>query len=131
MLREYQEEIARLKKQIESGGGGGGGGVYDEATGTMKQNVRTEVVEKIVEKRVEVIKEIHTGITEDEIKRKVEEERKFVMDQAAQDIKSLIEQQNITEQEKESLRKRLEKEGDEKRDIANKQKLMEKQLRVI
>lgn len=134
MLREYQEEIARLKKQLEAGGGGGGGGssmVYDEKTGEMRPNVQKEVVEKIVEKRVEVIKEVHTGVTEDEIARKVEEERKMVMDQAAEDIRALIEQQNITEHEKEALRKRLEKEAEEKRDIANKQKSLEKTLKEM
>ncbi len=135
MLREYQEEIARLKKQLEAGGGsgGGGGGGYDDGSGRGHGggSVRTEVVEKIVEKRVEVIKEVHTGITQDEINRKVEEERKFVMDQAAQDIRALIEQQNITEQEKEEMRIRLEREADEKKEISNKQKMLEKQLKEM
>eukprot|EP01006_Ploeotia_vitrea_P054289 TRINITY_DN67869_c6_g4_i1.p1 TRINITY_DN67869_c6_g4~~TRINITY_DN67869_c6_g4_i1.p1 ORF type:complete len:778 (-),score=48.57 TRINITY_DN67869_c6_g4_i1:607-2940(-) len=133
MLREYQEEIANLKRQLAASSTGGGNVVYDEATGKMvaEKNVRTEVVEKVVEKRVEVLKEIHTGITEDEVKRKVEEERKQVMDQAASDIRSLIEQQNITEQEKDELRKRLEKEADEKRNIAGKQKSLEKQLKEM
>ena len=41
MLREFQEEIARLKAQIASGGGGGGGYGAAEA----KATVRKEVVE--------------------------------------------------------------------------------------
>lgn len=132
MLREYQEEIARLKKQLEMTQAGGSGGMtYDEKTGEMRADSgRTEIIEKIVEKHVEVIKEVHTGITEEEIKRKVEEERKLVMDQAAQDIRALIEQQNITEQEKESLRKNLEREAVEKREFAEKQKKLEVQLKV-
>lgn len=132
MLREYTEEIARLKAQLEKSGGGGGGG-YDEKTGEPRGGggVRTEIVEKIVEKRVEVIKEVSTGITVEEINRKVEEERKFVMDQAAEDIKALIEQQNITEQEKEKLRMRLEAEAAEKKKIAKQQSALEKQLKEM
>ena len=80
---------------------------------------------------MEVIKEVHTGITQDEINRKVEEERKTVMNLAAQDIKELIEQQNITEHEKEEMRLRLEREADEKKEIARRQKVMEKQLKEM
>jgi len=129
MLREYQDEIAALKKQLEATRGGAGAPVYDPKTGQMMNNARTEVIEKIVEKQIEVIREVHTGITEEELKKKMEEERQFVMKQAAEDIKELIAQQNITEQEKEELRKKLEAEAEEKKRIASKQKDMEKHLK--
>jgi hypothetical protein len=49
MLREFQDEIARLKAKLsETKGGSGGGGGGGKGGGSL----RTEYVEKIVEKEV-------------------------------------------------------------------------------
>ena len=55
MLREFQEEIARLRSQLENaqGGGGGAGG---PGGGPGQPRVEKVIVEKVVEKVVEVNK---------------------------------------------------------------------------
>merc|ERR1712070_382660 len=66
MLREFQEEIARLKEQLK-GGGGDGGGSFGGSGGT-------KVVEKIVE--VEKLVEVQVGASEEELRDLREKEEK-------------------------------------------------------
>jgi kinesin family protein 3/17 len=52
MLREFQEEIARLKASLADGGAGGGGGGPAKAPREKKVRVPQEREQKIVEKTV-------------------------------------------------------------------------------
>mmetsp|Transcript_31643 Transcript_31643/g.79041 ORF Transcript_31643/g.79041 Transcript_31643/m.79041 type:complete len:742 (-) Transcript_31643:192-2417(-) len=61
MLREFQEEIARLRDQVARGGGGGSGGSGGP------QGHRELVVERVVEK--EVVVERVVGISQEEVNR--------------------------------------------------------------
>ena len=134
MLREYQEEIKRLKEQLEAAGRG----VMVDANGKQVtvHNARKEIVEKIVER--EVIKEVHVGVSEkemEEIRRKAQEEKQMLMKQAQDDMKQLIDQQSRTAHERAELQAALDREAEDRRQIedqkaklTNKLKMMEEKL---
>ena len=116
MLREYQEEIKRLKEQLDQAGKG----VMTDAAGNRVtvHNAKKEIVERIVER--EVIKEVHVGISEkemDEIRRKGQEEKQMLMKQAQDDMKQLIDQQSRTAQERSELQAALDREAEDRRMI--------------
>jgi len=116
MLREYQEEIKRLKSQLEAAGKGI---MVDERGNQVPvHNARKEIVEKIVER--EVIKEVHVGISEremEEIRRKAQEEKQMLMKQAQDDMKQLIDQQSRTAQERAELQAALDREAEDRRSV--------------
>ena len=134
MLREYQEEIKRLKEQLELTKGG----VMIDAQGNEVQvhNAKKEIVEKIVER--EVIKEVKVGVSDEEmesIRMKATEEKEMLMKQAQEDMKQLIDQQSRTAQERQELQDALDREAedrakieDQKSKLANKLKMMEEKL---
>ena len=134
MLREYQEEIKKLKEQLDQAGRG----VMIDSNGkqVMVHNAKKEIVERIVER--EVIKEVHVGISEkemDEIRRKGQEEKQMLMKQAQDDMKQLIDQQSRTAQERAELQAALDREAEDRRTIEeqkmklhNKLKMMEEKL---
>ena len=134
MLREYQEEIAMLKKQLELTKGG----VMIDAKGNevTVHNAKKEIVEKIVER--EVIKEVRVGVSDEEmenIRLKAVEEKEMLMKQAQEDMKQLIDQQSRTAQERQELQDALDKEAEDrarmeeqKSKLANKLKMMEEKL---
>lgn len=134
MLREYQDEIQALKKQLEATQRG----VMIDADGkeVPSHDVRTEIVEKIVER--EVIKEVKVGISEEEmeeINKRAAQEKEVLMMQAQQDMKALIDQQSRTAQEREELQQAFAKESEDKKkleeqkqSLATKLKQMEEKL---
>jgi len=104
MIREFQEEIARLKAELESRGGAGG---------VVEKQV---VVEKVVEK---VVRE---GPSEDEIKRMQENlhlEREAIQKQFEDERHAIEQQKNLAEEERrrlmEELKSREEQEEEHKR----------------
>jgi kinesin family protein 3/17 len=116
MLREFQEEIAMLKKQLDATKRG----VMVDSNGkeVHTTDVRKEIVERIVER--EVIKEVKVGVSDEELKeirRKAEEEKEVLMKQAQADMRILIKQQNVTAQERAELQTALEKEAADKQTI--------------
>lgn len=135
MLREYQDEIKRLKEQLERAGSGI---MIDPNTGkeTTVHNARKEIVEKIVER--EVIKEVHVGVSDAEmavIREKAEAEKQMLMKQAQEDMKQIIDQQSRTAQERAELQAALDREAedrakleDQKSKLAAKLKMMEEKL---
>ena len=134
MLREYQEEIKRLKDQLANTGSGTY--INDRGEEVPVRSARQEIVEKIVER--EVVKEIKVGISEEE-KRELEEnarkERELLMKQAQDDMKALIDQQSRTAQERAELQAALDREAedrklmeDQKQQLADKLKMMEEKL---
>jgi len=114
MLREYQDEIKRLKEQLERAGSGI---MIDPTTGreTAVHNARKEIVERIVER--EVIREVHVGISDAEmsvIREKAETEKQMLMKQAQEDMKQLIDQQSRTAQERSELQAALDREAEDR-----------------
>ena len=134
MLREYQDEIKRLKEQLEANQRG----VMIDENGQerMVHNSRREIVEKIVER--EVIREVKVGVSEEElrdIERRATEEKQVLMKQAQDDMKQLIDQQSRTAQERSELQAALDREAqdrqvieEQKATLAAKLKMMEEKL---
>ena len=134
MLREFQEEIQRLKAQIASGGGdGGGGGGYGGGGGGGGEIVETEYkeVERIVE--VEKIVEIKGASEEEleEIRAKAAAEKARVKSAADAEMNRIVEEQAKTEKEKLELRAKLELENAKKQKAADAQVAMAAKLKSM
>jgi kinesin family protein 3/17 len=130
MLREYQEEIRRLKEQLEATSRG----VMIDSSGRQVpvHNAKQEIVEKIIEK--EVIREVRVGASEEEIRameRKAKEEREFLMKQAQDDMKALIDQQAHTDKERAELQAALDREAEDKRQIEMQKISLSKKLQQM
>jgi kinesin family protein 3/17 len=130
MLREYQEEIRRLKEQLEATSRG----VMIDSSGRQVpvHNAKQEIVEKIIEK--EVIREVRVGASEEELRameRKAKEEREFLMKQAQEDMKALIDQQAHTDKERAELQAALDREAEDKRQIEMQKVSLSKKLQQM
>jgi hypothetical protein len=127
MLREYQEEIAALKRQLEATARG----VMIDETGqeVAVHNARQEIVERIIE-RVE-IREVRVGISDEEmaeIHSKARAERESLMQQAQQDMRALIEQQAHTDKERAELQAALDREAADRKTIEIQKATLAKKL---
>jgi len=113
MLREYQDEIKRLKMELEAANRGE---VFNQDGHLVSiHDAKREIVEKIVER--EVIKEVKVGISDaemDALKKKSIEEKETLMKQAQEDMKALIEQQSATAQERAELEAALNREAEDR-----------------
>lgn len=130
MLRDYQDQIKALKAQLAATQRGM---MVDEAGNEVPvTNARKEIVEKIVER--EIVKEVRVGISPEEmdsIRRKAEEEKKHLMQQAAQDMKSLIDQQSRTVAERQELQAALDREAEDRRRMETQQRSLTDKLRAM
>ena len=130
MLREYQEEIRRLKQQLEASSRGVI--IGDDGKEVMSHNAKKEIVEKIVER--EVIKEVKVGISDkemEEIRKKAQEEKQMLMKQAQDDMKQLIDQQSRTAQERAELQALLDREAEEKRLMEEQKSKLQSKLKMM
>jgi len=135
MLREFQEEIERLKQQLDasqsgrpvdgySGGGGGGGGGGGE-----------RIVEKIVE--VEKLVEVKVGASPEELaelkaaEEKAIREKEELRKQAASDMKQLLDQQTSNAKERADLESKLLAEQRDRELASAKKKKMEDRLKAM
>lgn len=117
MIREFQDEIARLKEKLANKGPGGArpaGATGGYTVGPDGQALAAEViveteeviVEKEVEKVVFVEKHVQRGITEAEIAQiqsNIESERAQIEAQAEQERQAIEEQKNASEEQKRQL----------------------------
>ena len=130
MLREYQEEIKRLKDQLA---GAGNGMMINEAGEQVAvRSARQEIVEKIVER--EVIKEVKVGISDAEMQiltEKITNEKEALMKQAQEDMKELINQQSRTAQERAELQQALDREAEDRSKIEDQKREMTKKLQLM
>ncbi len=146
MLREFQEEIKRLKDQLEAAQRGvvidGSGRVlfvfifflviFSQEI-SVGENIRQEIVEKIVEREVVKEVEIHVGISEEEIEeihRKAALEKETLMKQAQQDMKALIEQNSRTIQDREELQAAFAQEAEAKKALEQQKTSLAIKLKV-
>merc|ERR1711871_753346 len=124
MLREYQDEIKMLKAQLEAAGKGMM--INERGEQVQATNAKREIVEKIVER----VKEVKVGVSDEDlekIRHEAENEKQVLMKQAQDDMKSLIDQQSRTAQEREELQAALEREETDKEKIREqKESLMSK-----
>ena len=130
MLREYQEEIRRLKQQLEASSRGVI--IGEDGKEVMSHNAKKEIVEKIVER--EVIKEVKVGISDremEEIRKKAQEEKQMLMKQAQDDMKQLIDQQSRTAQERAELQALLDREAEEKKLMEEQKSKLQSKLKMM
>jgi len=130
MLREFQDEIARLKAQLQ------GKGTYDENGEWQGEQKEYKEVEKIVHK--EVIKEVTVGVSEEELSKvhaEAERKKEEIRERAERQLAAELERQAATEEERERLRADLVRQETErknasqrKRQLAAKLKGMENKL---
>lgn len=114
MLREFQDEIKRLKEQIAATSqdyGGGAGGVFSSES---KQEMRTKerVVEKVVE--VEKIVEIKEAVTEEEVaelREAAAAEKADIRRRAEQEMKEILDSHTRSSREQEKLEQKLNREA--------------------
>eukprot|EP00358_Blepharisma_japonicum_P002806 CAMPEP_0202947020 /NCGR_PEP_ID=MMETSP1395-20130829/10481_1 /ASSEMBLY_ACC=CAM_ASM_000871 /TAXON_ID=5961 /ORGANISM="Blepharisma japonicum, Strain Stock R1072" /LENGTH=740 /DNA_ID=CAMNT_0049647983 /DNA_START=42 /DNA_END=2264 /DNA_ORIENTATION=- len=122
LLREYQDEIAKLKAALELHGTGGGGQIGIPG---MQMRGRQEVIE--VEK--------HVYVEDQEKIREVEarlEREKLEIEQTAQaEIQRIEAQKNLAEDEKARLIEALKQKGEHKRKAKEKQQRLLKKLKEM
>ena len=121
MLREYQEEIQRLKQQLMGMDGAEGGRVMIDGREVDISSIRGGVPEELLR----------------ELQEKADKEKEEIKNRAQQDIQKLLTQQNQTEEERQALREKLAKESEARVEmesqrvgLQNKLKAMEEKLIV-
>ena len=134
MLREFQEEIARLKAQIASGEGGGGGGGGGYGAAEAKATVRKEVVE--VEKKVivEKVKEVVVGLSKEDmqqIQAQMADEKRRMQERAEAQMSELMDQAKTTDEERELLREQLADEEDARAEAVEAQRTLKGKLKAM
>jgi len=135
MLREFQDEIKRLKAEIETQGGDKGGGLGFEAKGEGK--VEERVVERYLD--VERIVKVQGAATDEqlaEMRETADRERSDLERQAEAEMKEVLDSQTRTAKEREKLRAKLVAEASraaasEKQRTALEAKLQSMQAKLI
>eukprot|EP00746_Dinoflagellata_sp_MGD_P163435 gnl/MRDRNA2_/MRDRNA2_91468_c0_seq1.p1 gnl/MRDRNA2_/MRDRNA2_91468_c0~~gnl/MRDRNA2_/MRDRNA2_91468_c0_seq1.p1 ORF type:complete len:785 (+),score=223.52 gnl/MRDRNA2_/MRDRNA2_91468_c0_seq1:99-2453(+) len=133
MIREFQEEINRLRAQLNSGGGGGdyGGEMLDGGVEVIPSapvvQKQVEYVEKIVEKVEYVEKVVNKGPTEEEMKELQAQMEGRVNEEAMKweaKKQEVMRQRELADAEKQAALQELEKAQEEDRiQQENQQKL--------
>jgi len=127
MLREFQEEIARLRSQLENAAAGGGGGAGGVPGAPGKTVVEKVVVEKVVERVVEVTKGVDEAKVK-EIEERAAAEREAIRKAAADERQALLAAQNKTEEEKARLAEELRQREEAQEKAAAERASMQKKL---
>lgn len=147
MIREFQEEIARLKSKLsEQGGGGGGGGGPRMGAARQVQGQAEVIIEKeIVEVEKEVVKEVVIekvveGVRQEDMEAmafEAEQKRLEIAAQADAERAQLEEQANIAAEEKQRMlqeiaerQARREQESRQHDEMLQKLKAMEEKMLV-
>lgn len=128
MLREYQEEIERLKEALRAQGKDGPGSVeMMDGKAVARRSAKPEIVEKIVEKVV-VKRE---GLSEEELKKledQARKEKEELRRKAQKEMKSLLERQSRTEEERATLEQQLLEKAEAKETLEKDRQSMLSQL---
>eukprot|EP01034_Spumella_vulgaris_P034624 gene34624-42711_t len=130
MLREYQEEIKKLREQLEANGRGiSGSGGEDRASSESRMK---QVVETIREVKVEVPVYINKGYSAEqvaEITSKAQRDRESLIKQAQADISELVKQSQSAAQKEVEMRDKLESEQAEKKRMIKVQRALQEKLK--
>jgi kinesin family protein 3/17 len=111
MLREFQEEINRLREQLQMAGGGR---INPDGTITAGGVVEVEKIEMVVDKKQ--MKKLEA---------KLEKEKQEIKAQAEKERQKIIDQKNIAEEERQKLLDNLKiKEEDQEKEKTKQQKLL-------
>jgi len=152
MIREFQDEIGRLKRQLqERAGGGGGGGVGGvrkprvkaptaEAAAAAQQEQEVIIEKEIVEVEKEVIKEVivervvDVGITDEQlasIQASLDEEKRIIEEETNTERTRIEAEKNMAEEEKQRLLQELQERKQKAADEANEQMKLMENLRAM
>jgi len=139
MIREFQDEITRLKMKLQERNMAGGPGSPPRPPGQAGEPeviVEKEVVEveKIVEKEVVVEKVVQSGITDEEVQRiqwQVEQERAQIEMTVEQERQAIEAQKEMADQEKQQLLEALEEKQRQREEKAQQQEKMLQQLKAM
>ena len=121
LLREYQDEIARLRAALELQGGGGGSAPF--GMGAPKSVGPAQVIQ--VEKKVYI--EDQQKIRE--LEEKLEREKYVIERDAEDEIKKIEAQRNLAEDEKQRLIEKLRKQEESQKKAKEKQQRLLKKLK--
>jgi len=132
MMREYQDEIRRLKEQLEATQRGEF--ITDSARGEGLQFNSPNDPYSARERVKEVIREVHIDLTADqlaEINQKSYEEKQQLMQRAQDDMQQLIDQNSRATHERAELRAAYEREVHAKRSIEEQKQMLLDKLKVL
>lgn len=130
MMREYQDEIRRLKEQLEATQRGEF--IMDSDRGSHDGNFESGLYSSR-ERVKEVIREVRVDLTAEqlaEINQKTYEEKQQLMQRAQDDMQQLIDQNSRAAQERAQLRAAYEREVHAKRSIEDQKQMLLDKLRV-
>ena len=122
MLREFQEEIMRLKKQLAGQQGGGGGG-YDEGKRGDDMGGGGGGSRGVSEERL--------GEIQREIEAKAAKDRAEIEEKARSEVERLKLVQEAAEREKKAMAEAIDKEREEARKQEQARKLLKKKLAAM
>mmetsp|Transcript_37657 Transcript_37657/g.70406 ORF Transcript_37657/g.70406 Transcript_37657/m.70406 type:complete len:785 (-) Transcript_37657:95-2449(-) len=146
MIREFQDEIARLKMKLQEKAGGGPRGAAGPRPGAAMQmpgpapepqvKVVTEVkiIEKEVQKEVEKQVVVSSGITEEDVQmmqQKLEQERVEYEAEAAEQRRKIEEQIGIADEEKKKLLEDLQTRKNQREEEAQAHTAMLQKLKAM
>ncbi|CAJ1360312.1 unnamed protein product [Effrenium voratum] len=137
MIREFQDEITRLKEQLQARAGGGAGVPRPPVPGDPGEVVvEKEVVEveRIVEKEVLIEKIVHSGVTDEDVQRmqlQVEQERLEIEAQLNAERQAIEAQKEMADQEKQQLLEALEEKRRQRDQEAQAQEKMLQNLKAM
>lgn len=124
MLREFTEEIARLKAQLAAGGAlSPGASIEEEGLSHISRHDNIVEVEKIVEK--EVLKEVRLGVSEEELERiqlEAEEEKARIKEEADAQLARLLEERAESDDAREKLRAEIVRQETERKRASERKK---------
>eukprot|EP00941_MAST-03F_sp_MAST-3F-sp1_P004629 g4629.t1 len=136
MLREFQDEIIKLRKQLEQAGIGSSE-EEDSSEGELIENedgTFTRVKKIVKEKVVEKVKIVRKGVDReklDELKLRIEEQAKELKYAAEKDRKRLRKQQKTTEKHLLKLQQKLREKEEEKKKRAAERAALSKKLEEV
>ena len=115
MLREYQEEIQRLKSQLSGMGDGGEGMVMIDGQEVNINNIKGGVSEEYLK----------------ELKEKADQEKDEIKRRAEKEMRELMDQKDVTEGDKRALKEKLEKESKARMDMENQRLGLQNKLKAM
>lgn len=128
MLREFTEEIARLKAQLAAGGTTSPAGLSLDGFGSASPEIVE--VEKIVEK--EIWREVKVGVSEEELERIHSEaaaEKARIQEEADRQLARLLEEQAESDEARERLRAEIVRQETERKRASERKRALAQKLK--
>lgn len=122
LLREYQDEISRLRAALELQGGSGSSAPFGMGSSSSGPSQVIQVEKKVFIEDQQKIKELED---------KLEKEKELIEKNAEAEIKKIEAQRNLAEDEKQRLIEKLRKQEDHQKKAKEKQQRLLKKLKQM